>query len=208
MAKKRPSEPKALQVSAAESQPSPTSPAPVQSGSTFAAATGSKHELAQAQLLLGVLDATRISKDPKLLEEQVAVAVALLQGIKPQGELEGMLAAQMVATHMAAMDCLASAARSDTLQYKDMCLRHAEKLLVVYVRQLEALDKHRGKGQQNVTVGHVHVEQGGQAMVGSVQMGPGAPPPDKRLDTDRNSIESTVNADPETQKPSLPPSRH
>ena len=34
---------------------------------------------------------------------------------------------------------------------------------------LEALNRHRGKGQQKVTVEHVHVHSGGQAIVGMVE---------------------------------------
>jgi hypothetical protein len=34
---------------------------------------------------------------------------------------------------------------------------------------LEALNRHRGKGQQKVTVEHVHVNAGGQAVVGTVE---------------------------------------
>jgi len=41
---------------------------------------------------------------------------------------------------------------------------------------LEALNRHRGKGQQKVTVEHVHVHEGGQAMVGNVQTRGGAKP--------------------------------
>jgi hypothetical protein len=37
--------------------------------------------------------------------------------------------------------------------------------------QVEALNRHRGKGQQKVTVEHVHVHKGGQAIVGAVQGG-------------------------------------
>jgi hypothetical protein len=33
---------------------------------------------------------------------------------------------------------------------------------------LDALNRHRGKGQQKVTVEHVHVHSGGQAVVGMV----------------------------------------
>ena len=33
---------------------------------------------------------------------------------------------------------------------------------------MEALDRHRGRGQQHVTVEHVHVHKGGQAIVGAV----------------------------------------
>ena len=34
---------------------------------------------------------------------------------------------------------------------------------------LDALHRHRGKGQQKVTVEHVHVHAGGQAVVGSIE---------------------------------------
>jgi hypothetical protein len=43
---------------------------------------------------------------------------------------------------------------------------------------LDALNRHRGKGQQKVTVEHVHVHSGGQAVVGMVETpGGGAQPP-------------------------------
>ena len=41
----------------------------------------------------------------------------------------------------------------------------------MYARQIETLDKHRGKGQQKVTVEYVNVEPGGQAIVGHVETG-------------------------------------
>ena len=53
-----------------------------------------------------------------------------------------------------------------------MNLRHAARLMGLYERQVAALDKHRGRGQQKVTVEHVHVEAGGQAIVGHVEAGP------------------------------------
>jgi len=34
---------------------------------------------------------------------------------------------------------------------------------------LDALNRHRGKGQQKVTVEHIHVHSGGQAVVGMVE---------------------------------------
>jgi hypothetical protein len=37
--------------------------------------------------------------------------------------------------------------------------------------QVEALQRYRGKGQQKVTVEHVHVNAGGQAIVGAVNSG-------------------------------------
>jgi hypothetical protein len=39
--------------------------------------------------------------------------------------------------------------------------------------QVEALQRYRGKGQQKVTVEHVHAHSGGQAIVGTVHPGGG-----------------------------------
>src|SRR3954447_839531 len=47
-------------------------------------------------------------------------------------------------------------------------LSQANKLSRTYAVLLDALNRHRGKGQQKVTVEHVHVHQGGQAIVGAV----------------------------------------
>jgi len=50
-------------------------------------------------------------------------------------------------------------------------LSQANKLSRTYATLLEALNRHRGKGQQKVTVEHVHVHEGGQAIVGNVEGG-------------------------------------
>jgi hypothetical protein len=44
-------------------------------------------------------------------------------------------------------------------------LAHAGKLSRTFATLLEALNRHRGKGQQKMTVEHVHVHSGGQAVV-------------------------------------------
>src|SRR4051794_18970929 len=49
--------------------------------------------------------------------------------------------------------------------------KNADKLMALYLGQIDALDKHRGKGQHKMTVEHVYVEAGGQAVVGLVQSG-------------------------------------
>ena len=48
-------------------------------------------------------------------------------------------------------------------------LAQANKLSRTFATLLEALNRHRGKGQQKVTVEHVHVHSGGQAVVGVVE---------------------------------------
>ena len=96
-------------------------------------------------------------------------AAGALQGMAPSSEIEGMLAAQMIATHNAAMDCYRRAMIPDqTLAGREMALTQANKLIRSYATLVQTLDKHRGKGQQKVTVEHVHVYQGGQAIVGPV----------------------------------------
>ena len=95
--------------------------------------------------------------------------VAALQGIHPQDTLEGMLAVQMVAIHNMAMECMKRAA---TPEQSDLALEayinRATKLMRTFAAQTEALGRHRGKGEQKMTVEHVHVYQGGQAIVGPV----------------------------------------
>jgi hypothetical protein len=44
---------------------------------------------------------------------------------------------------------------------------------------LDTLNRHRGKGQQKVTVEHVNVAAGGQAIVGNVETGGGVAPKSK-----------------------------
>ena len=84
-----------------------------------------------------------------------------------------MLAVQMVATHFAATSALRRLKGSDTIPQQDSNGNLAVKLLRTFAAQTEALQRYRGKGQQKVTVEHVHVHTGGQAIVGSVSQGGG-----------------------------------
>jgi hypothetical protein len=49
-----------------------------------------------------------------------------------------------------------------------------------YAVLVEALNKHRGKGQQKIIVQHVHVNEGGQAIVGDISHGGGGDEREKR----------------------------
>jgi hypothetical protein len=108
---------------------------------------------------------------------KIARAIELYEDLNPADGLEGMLAIQMVGTHHAALECLRRAAVPEqTFASRDMNLKHATKLMALYAQQVAALDKHRGKGQQKVTVEHVHVAAGGQAIVGNIESGSRALP--------------------------------
>lgn len=98
--------------------------------------------------------------------------IETLRDFAPVGEMERMLVSQMIGTHGAAMECLRRAMIPDqTFEGRDSNLKHAEKLLAIYAKQIDTLNKHRGKGQQKITVKHVNVEAGGQAIVGNVEAG-------------------------------------
>ena len=80
------------------------------------------------------------------------------------------MAAQLVAAHNAAMECYRRAMIAEqTFEGRRENLSQATKLSRTWATLLDALNKHRGKGQQKVTVEHVHVHSGGQAVVGTIE---------------------------------------
>jgi hypothetical protein len=102
-------------------------------------------------------------------DRQLAAALAGLVGICPQDELEGMMAAQLIGWHHAAMECYRRAMLPEqTFEGRRESLSQANKLSRTHVLLVEALNRHRGKGQQRVVVEHVNVHAGGQAIVGNV----------------------------------------
>jgi hypothetical protein len=109
------------------------------------------------------------NSDKEERDRQLSATVAALVGIGPKDELEGMMAAQLIAAHNAAMECYRRAMIGEqSFEGRRENLAQANKLSRTYAALIEALNRHRGKGQQKVTVEHVHVHAGGQAVVGVV----------------------------------------
>ena len=95
---------------------------------------------------------------------QFNAAITAMKGMKPSDELEGMLSAQLIAIHNATMECCRRAMLGNqTFEGRRENLNQANKLSRTYAALTEALDRHRGKGQQRITVEHVNVHAGGQA---------------------------------------------
>lgn len=112
--------------------------------------------------------------NPAERDRQYSAAVAAMMGIAPLDEIEGMVAAQLIAAHAAAMECYRRAMIADqTFEGRRENLSQANKLTRSFAGLVDALNRHRGKGQQKVTVEHVHVHAGGQAVVGNVTPGGG-----------------------------------
>lgn len=126
----------------------------------------------------------------------------LYESLQPADGAESMLATQMVGTHFAALERLRRASISEqTFAERDMALKHAEKLMAIYAKQLVTMNKHRGKGQQRVTVEHVNVAPGCRAIVGVVESG--SKIPDSTQDTIEHRAQTTV--DDAIPKPSIKP---
>ena len=113
--------------------------------------------------------------DSAELTQQVEATRAAMMGMKPRDALEGMLIGQLIAIHNAAMECCRRAMiPGQTFEGGREALNQANKLSRTYAALTEALDRHRGKGQQHIRVEHVNVHAGGQAIVGAVTPGGGS----------------------------------
>jgi hypothetical protein len=148
-------------------------PSPVEL-TRFMSAFGTSEAAFANLMLYGILNAACEggSENPPS-EQDINQALAAVTGIGARDEIEGMLATQMVAMHVAAMTVLRRLKGSETIPQQNSNGNLAVKLLRTFVAQIEALQRHRGKGEQKVTVEHVHVHAGGQAIVGDVNSGGG-----------------------------------
>lgn len=98
-------------------------------------------------------------------------AARLMNALGPQDEQEGILITQMAAVHIAAMHALGRASlHNQTLSGAELCINRATKLLNLYARQQELLERKRNGNQtiQKVVVERVEVKEGGQAIVGAI----------------------------------------
>jgi len=101
--------------------------------------------------------------------ENLNQLMPILHSMKPRDALEGMLAVQMAGVHTVAMQCLGRTKDAFVIDQIECLINQSAKLMRVFTAQMEALQRYRGKStQQKVTVEHVHVHQGGQAIVGAV----------------------------------------
>ena len=103
-------------------------------------------------------------------------ALAVIDGVRPKDEIEAMLAAHMAVTNIALLELVARTRGAITghryegngIKRLDVLGNLTTKFMRTFTMQVEALARKRRKGEQNVTVKHVHVHAGGQAVVGNV----------------------------------------
>jgi hypothetical protein len=113
------------------------------------------------------------SKGAKVDEDGINFMLAVIAGVEPRDEIEAMLAAQMAAVHTATMTFARRLAHVDNIPQQNSAERAFNKLARTFAAQMEALKRYRTGGEQKVTVQHVTVNEGGQAVVGNVSQTPG-----------------------------------
>lgn len=102
------------------------------------------------------------------------LVLAIIEDFAPNDAVERLIAVQMAATHTSMMEVSAKMNGVKTIQAHEVYERSFNRLARTFTAQIEALRKHRNGGQSKVTVEHVTVNEGGQAIVGNV-VGRGGP---------------------------------
>ena len=98
-------------------------------------------------------------------------SLAFIEGAKPRDEIECALVIQMACTHSAAMAVLSRLGGAAGDRTVSVMASAAARLLRAYATQVEALRRLRHGGSQTLRVEHVHVNEGGQALIGNVRSG-------------------------------------
>jgi hypothetical protein len=104
----------------------------------------------------------------KVSSENSNFVLSVVRAVKPRDELEAMLATQMGAIHAATMMLARRLNHVETIPQQDAAERALNKLARTFTTQMDALKRYRTGGEQKVTVEHVTVNAGGQAIVGAV----------------------------------------
>jgi hypothetical protein len=133
--------------------------------------------LRQMQLIVSALPGAS-ARDKKSAGEIGSAVISGLMDVKPTDPVEGMLTAQMIVAHEAALDMYRRAWAQPPEYFDARCryLQMADKAQRTLALLTERLDRHRGAGQQSITVTHVTVNAD-NAIVGDVNQAPGGGPP-------------------------------
>jgi hypothetical protein len=108
--------------------------------------------------------------DPKD-EQSVHFRLAVIDSVQPREPLEAMLALQMAVVHEAIVTTAGRLKRSESVERSEIYSRMLNQQTRTFATQLEALHKYRNQGEQRITVQHVQVNSGGQAIVGDITTG-------------------------------------
>ena len=118
------------------------------------------------------LASSNISSDKFDLKKAMALCTDGISALGAQRGLESMLAAQMLSIHQLQQRSMVFSNASDNVELKTYYTNTAIKLANCFVQQANMLAKLQGIGGQKIVVERVDVHQGGQAVVGNIQVTP------------------------------------
>jgi len=101
--------------------------------------------------------------------EQIQALVSLYREIGVENPVESMLLSQMVSVHKHAMKLMAQANEISSATTSEAIMNMVNKLMRTFTSQVEAFEKLKRGGRQVIKVDHVHVHEGGQAIVGNIK---------------------------------------
>jgi hypothetical protein len=127
-----------------------------------------------SQTMFGKLVAAlRPNPFEQLDQATLNAAIALVASMKPQTELEALLAVEIAAVGFAGHKFLRQSQHQLDEVYIGVYGNYAVKLLRLQLDMIQALDRHRRGNTQTVEVRHVHIHSGAQGVVGIVNAGEG-----------------------------------
>lgn len=126
-----------------------------------------------ADACIGWLANAAAEQGKSVSEQNINAALAVIAATEPANEMEALLAVQLYATHDLSMNMMRRAKQTSDIRLMTEYGNLATKLSRTMTAQIEALGKLRRGGEQTVRVEHVHVYEGGQAVVGVVHQGGG-----------------------------------
>lgn len=97
--------------------------------------------------------------------ERFNIALQAQAEMQPADAMESRLVNQMTALHTQGMELLRLAGYQDMKCHAEHYLKYAVKLFRLHNETLETFTRYRRGGEQRVTVQHVNVSNGGQAVV-------------------------------------------
>lgn len=124
-----------------------------------------------AEFTSGIISQLQYAHDKG--EAETNFMLAMVRGIEPRDPLETMLAVQMAAIHNLTMNHARYLALAENNFQIEIGERTLNKLARTFTTQIEALKRYRSTGEQKMTVQHVTVNDGGQAVIGQVTAGVG-----------------------------------
>jgi hypothetical protein len=108
-----------------------------------------------------------------LAEATLNAAIATVASLKPESEIEALIAVQLVIAGFSALRMMELSQRHLGEEHIAVYGGYANRLLKLQNELLQTLERRRRGNGQSITVKHVHIHPGAQGVVGIVNRGEG-----------------------------------